>query len=34
MTAIIRWLCVLCWMGVIFALSSIPSLRGPLRPLA
>ncbi len=29
MTAIIRWLCVLCWMGVIFALSSIPSLRVP-----
>jgi VanZ family protein len=29
MAAIIPWLLVVCWMGVIFALSSIPSLRVP-----
>jgi VanZ like family len=29
MAAIIRWLFVVCWMGVIFALSSIASLQSP-----
>ena len=32
MTAIIRWLFVLCWMGVIFALSSIPSFQISFAP--
>jgi VanZ family protein len=29
MAAIVRWLFVVCWMGVIFTLSSIPSLQVP-----
>jgi rubredoxin len=32
MAAIIRWIVVVCWMGVIFTLSSITSLQIPFTP--
>jgi VanZ family protein len=28
-----RWMAVVCWMGVIFALSAIPSLASPFEPI-
>jgi VanZ family protein len=31
--ALLRWLAVVLWMGLIFALSATPSLRSPLEPV-
>ena len=30
----VRWMAVVCWMGVIFALSATPSLASPFEPVA
>jgi VanZ family protein len=30
---LVRWLAVVCWMGVIFALSATPSLASPFEPV-
>jgi VanZ family protein len=30
---LVRWLLVVCWMGVIFALSATPSLASPFEPI-
>jgi VanZ family protein len=32
-TVLVRWLLVVCWMGVIFALSATPSLASPFEPI-
>jgi VanZ family protein len=30
---LVRWLLVVCWMGVIFTLSAVPSLASPFKPV-
>jgi VanZ family protein len=30
---LVRWMAVVCWMGVIFALSATPSLASPFEPV-
>ena len=32
-TTLVRWVLVVCWMGVIFALSATPSLASPVEPV-
>jgi VanZ family protein len=32
-TVLVRWLLVVCWMGLIFALSATPSLASPFEPI-